>query len=113
MDSQAQCFVWGERAAALGVLRPALGAGEKGTIQVDSPPSHSTRPVGGRPSHVALMYLVEHWLRKKVVGLIKFFVDYKDYPILPGGEALNCYPIALRRPSKSSSAFPLRLSRFS
>lgn len=40
-----------------------------GAIQVDSP-LRLARLVGGKPNHVALMYLLEHRFQKKVVDLI-------------------------------------------
>jgi hypothetical protein len=46
---------------------------KKGAIQVDSPPFFLTRPVGGKPSRVALMYFVEHRFRKKVAEPIQKF----------------------------------------
>jgi hypothetical protein len=53
----------------------ALGAGEKGAIQVDSPPYFLARPVGGKPNLTALMYLVELRIRKKVAGTEKNIGD--------------------------------------
>src|SRR4029077_20843710 len=34
-----------------------------------------TRPVGGKPGHAALMYLLQHWFHKKVARTIKNIRD--------------------------------------
>jgi hypothetical protein len=61
----------GKDAAARSALEDALGASKKGAIQVDSPPPFMTRPVGGKPGHAALMYLVQHGFQKKVAGAVE------------------------------------------
>src|ERR1700681_114383 len=52
----------------------------KGTIQGDSPAPYMTRPVGGKPGHAALMYLLQHWFHKKVARTIKNISDIHGSP---------------------------------
>jgi hypothetical protein len=77
----------------------------KGTIQVDSPPPFMTRPVGGKPGHAALMYVVQHWFHKKVARTIKNISDIQDLPYFAGAKGPRLPSISSLLPSKCSSAF--------